>query len=75
MTVLTMRKQVVGPSTTPFIVSLFNHAFALIPTPAGESIRVRVVGILGVVGRREGIAIEENAVRRPSPVVRAESKD
>ncbi|GAA6034413.1 hypothetical protein JCM8097_002713 [Rhodosporidiobolus ruineniae] len=51
----------IGPSTAPFLVdSVFPSPFAAAPTPAGEAIRVRALGALGVIGRRRGVPVEEN---------------
>ncbi|SCV67767.1 BQ2448_5378 [Microbotryum intermedium] len=54
------RPLMVGQATAPFLVSLFSHQFAVAATPAAESIRVRIAGALGWLGRREGISNEEN---------------
>ncbi|KAI5474969.1 Ankyrin repeat protein [Pseudohyphozyma bogoriensis] len=55
-------KLIVGPGTTPFLTNLFaQHPFATASTPAGESTRVRIAGILSCVGRRGGVSNEENA--------------
>ncbi|SGY16741.1 BQ5605_C012g06971 [Microbotryum silenes-dioicae] len=51
---------IVGQATTPFLLSLFSHPFATATTPAAESIRVRIAGALGWLGRREGVSNEEN---------------
>ncbi|GAA6060710.1 hypothetical protein JCM10212_003331 [Sporobolomyces blumeae] len=54
--------QVVGPSTTPFLVQqVYGSDFASAPTPQGEAIRVRVLGALGWIGRRQAVPVEENA--------------
>ncbi|GAA6008534.1 hypothetical protein JCM10207_007147 [Rhodosporidiobolus poonsookiae] len=58
----TKEQLVVGPSTTPFLAaSVYPSAFAAAPTPAGEAIRVRVLGCLGWLGRRRDVPVEENA--------------
>ncbi|KAK4053545.1 hypothetical protein OIV83_001713 [Microbotryomycetes sp. JL201] len=54
------RRLDVGADTSAFLVSLFSHPFASIATPAGESIRVRIVGALGWIGRRSGVPVAEN---------------
>ncbi|GAA5982299.1 hypothetical protein JCM11641_002000 [Rhodosporidiobolus odoratus] len=51
----------VGPDTTPFLsTSVFASNFAAAPTPAGEALRVRVLGALGWLGRRNNVPVEEN---------------
>lgn len=50
------------PQTTPFLIGLFSHPFAMAATPAGEAIRVRIIGALGWIGRRAGIESAENEV-------------
>lgn len=57
-----MCAQIVGPSTTPFLVTMFSHPYATVATPAGEAVRVRIAGALGWIGRREGVSAEENEV-------------
>lgn len=54
--------QIVGPSTTPFLVTMFSHPYATVATPAGEAVRVRIAGALGWIGRREEVSAEENEV-------------
>ncbi|GAA5861364.1 hypothetical protein JCM8547_006106 [Rhodosporidiobolus lusitaniae] len=51
----------ISPSVTPFLLTrVFPSPFAAAPTPAGEAIRVRVLGALGWLGRRRGVGVEEN---------------
>ncbi|ORY72381.1 hypothetical protein BCR35DRAFT_307647 [Leucosporidium creatinivorum] len=53
-------KLIVGPSTTPFLITMFSHPYATLATPAGEAVRVRIAGALGWIGRREDVSAEEN---------------
>ncbi|KAL8276569.1 hypothetical protein RQP46_011059 [Phenoliferia psychrophenolica] len=51
---------IVGEQATPFLVGIFSHPFATAATPAAESIRVRVCGCLGWLGRRSTVSASEN---------------
>lgn len=64
LTRLVESPQIVGPSTTPFLIQqVYNSPFAAAQTPQGEAVRVRMLGALGWIGRRRDVPVEENAVR------------
>ncbi|GAA5950125.1 hypothetical protein JCM21900_004604 [Sporobolomyces salmonicolor] len=62
LTRLVESPQIVGPSTTPFLIQqVYNSPFAAAQTPQGEALRVRMLGALGWIGRRRDVPVEENA--------------
>jgi hypothetical protein len=67
-------QQIIGPSTTPFLITMFSHPYATVATPAGEAVRVRIAGALGWIGRREEVPAEENEVSSRALVPSARSR-